>query len=313
MNNTLNSFIPEELTAANAYYERQAMRGFESALEKNFWNGLASMLTGSRSQLLSFDEIAERLPFEGQFDAGVQDIPVEQIMGSVGRAQDFSATFLPRTDKIKPRWLKIARANLVGEYIPPIEVYQVGSIYFVKDGNHRVSVARVLNQATIRAHVIMIRVPDEIAGRADLENALGDYEREQFIQSTRLIEICPGADVAPTLPGFYGKLLEHIATHRWLMGEQRCAAVGWEEAVEEWYRKVYLPVAQAVQDHHLLKAFPGRSEADLYVWISEYAWYQSEEGRVVNYDAAALSFAEQTARDLPRLLWKVLYQPHSLS
>ena len=289
------------------YYAREALKGFEGALQKNFWHGIAAMLSGARSRLLDFDEIAERIPFEGRYDAGIQDIPVDRIMGSVGRAQDFDEHFLPRSETVRMRWLKIARANLVGEYIPPIEVIQVGAVYFVKDGNHRVSVARVLNQPTITAHVVTVRVPEAIAGRNDLETALGDYEREQFYSQTQLEQICSGAQVEPTVPGFYGKLLEHIGTHRWLMGERRQGQVAWSEAVAGWYEDVYQPVTRVIRENHLTAAFPGRSEADLYIWISEYAWYLSEEGRRVSYAEAGRSIAERMSGDLPRLLWRVLY------
>lgn len=301
------AFIPQqEDDDGKEFFAREAMRGFEIALERKFWLGLSHLISGSRSQLLSFDEIAQQIPFQGQYDAGVQEIEVARIMGSVGRAQDFTADFLPRSKKMRHRWIKIARANLIGEYIPPIEVIQVGSAYFVQDGNHRVSVARVLNQPTIRAHVVALRVPEELTGRTDIETALADWEREQFHNRTRMAELRPGAQVAPTLPGFYSKLLEHIQTHRWLMGEKRQHEVPFEEAVTDWYDAVYAPVVKAIRENHLLAAFPGRSEADLYVWISEYAWYLSEEGQRINYDDAAMVFAEKTAESLPRLLWKVI-------
>jgi len=299
-------FIPPDEDVNKAFYARAAMRGFEIALERKFWQGLSNLITGSRSQLLSFDEIARQIPFEGQYDGGVQEIEVERIMGSVGRAQDFAAGFLPRSNELRTRWIKIARANLIGEYIPPIEVIQVGSVYFVKDGNHRVSVARVLNQMTISAHVVVIRVPEALTRSTDIETALSDWERELFNNSTCLAVLRPEARVAPSLPGFYRKLLEHIRTHRWLMGEKGEQEVTFEQAVVDWYDSVYSPVVRAIREHHLLAAFPGRSEADLYLWISEYSWYMSEEGSRINYDDAAMGFAEKAAENLPRLLWKVM-------
>jgi hypothetical protein len=296
-------FEPDE----NAFYDREAMQGFAEALEKNFWRGVAGLITRQRTHLLSFDEIAGHVPFEGQYDAGIQEIPVDRIMGSVGRALDFGADFSPRSEKIRPRWLRIARANLIGEYIPPIEVFQVGAVYFVQDGNHRVSVARVLNQSTISAHVVVLRVPEELARQADLDlESINTYDRETFERRTSLARLRPDAHIEPTLPGFYRKLLEHIATHRWLMGEKRGEKVPWEEAVLDWYDSVYAPVQEAIRENFLLAAFPGRSEADLYLWISEYAWFKSKGGLEMDYTSAARTFTQQSASHLPRLFWKVL-------
>jgi hypothetical protein len=154
--------------------------------------------------------------------------------------------------------------------------------------------------------VVVIRVPEELTTRADIETALTDWEREQFNNTTCLAILRPASRVTPSLPGFYRRLLEHIHTHRWLMGEKRKGEVSFEEAVVDWYDAVYTPVIKAIRDNHLLAAFPGRTEADLYLWISEYAWYRSEVGQKVNYGDAALGLAEKTSEKLPRLLWKVI-------
>jgi hypothetical protein len=289
------------------YYSYEALSGFETAMQKNFWQGVSSLITGHPNQLLSFEQIVEGVPFEGQYDAGEQDIPVDRIMGSIGRSQDFGAGFLPKKIDIRHRWVKIARANLRGEYLPPIDVFQVGTVYFVKDGNHRVSVARALNQATILAHVIVIRVPEELASQANLAEAAWKYEQDHFFHYTHLDQLRPDAQIKPTLPGFYRRMLDHIATHRWFMGLERKAKVPRDEAVISWYDHVYLPVVQAIREHHLLAAFPGRSEADLYLWISEYTWYASERTKQpVSYAEAVRSFTTQASSGLPKLIWRVM-------
>ncbi|RPJ45705.1 MAG: DUF4032 domain-containing protein [Chloroflexi bacterium] len=289
------------------YYTREARSGFEAAMQKNFWQGVASLVSGRRNQLISFEQIIEGVPFEGQYDAGVQDIPVDRIMGSMGRNQDFGAGFLPNKPEIRHRWVKIARANLKGEYLPPVEVFQVGTIYFVRDGNHRVSVARALNQVTIQAHVIVVRIPEELVGQPDLAEAAWKYEQDHFFHYTHLDQLRPEAQIMPTLPGFYRRMLDHIATHRWYMGVERNSCIPRDEAVASWYDHVYLPVVQAIRENHLLAAFPGRSEADLYMWISEYAWFASENGKQpLPYPEAARSFADKSASGLPKLIWRVL-------
>lgn len=291
----------------NLYFVGEAKRGFENALDKNFWHGVSSLVTHTSNALLDFDNIIHRIPFEGQYDAGIQEIPVDHIKGSVGRVHDFSARFLPRSNKVRHRWVSIARANLAGEYIPPIEVYQIGSVYFVKDGNHRVSVARSLNQQTIMAHVIVIQVPAELEDKENLDSAIEDYQREEFFRRTRLDQTHPELEIKPTIPGFYQKLLDHISAHSWLMGVELDQPVAWDAAVSDWLETVYLPVVRAIREHHLLAAFPGRSDADLYVWITEYAWYKKKDtGATGTYDQEAQTFAERSAGELQRIFLRLL-------
>lgn len=277
------------------YHKLEAAELFEQARERQnrrFWRCLVSR---QPSQLLDLSAVLRRIPFEGQVDTGLQEIPLSQIAGSIGRSNQFDGAFLPKRDALRERWIKIAEANLAGAALPPIEVTQIGSVYFVRDGNHRVSVARMLNQGTIQAYVSRINVPAEIAGQPDLDAATRDYERVRFQKSTRL------ADIRPTIPGFYQRMLEHINTHRWLMGVERREPIAWEDAVRDWYQRVYLPIVAMVRESHLLVAFPKRTEADLYLWIADHHWYQSARGGPeISFESAVNSFVNQTANRLQR-------------
>jgi hypothetical protein len=292
----------------------EATRAFEAALKKNFWHSLTSRLTGTRRSLLDYGETLEKVPFEGQYDAGIQSIPVDHIVGTLGKGHDFDASYLPRSEKTRLRWVKIARASLLSEYIPPVEVIQIGALYFVIDGHHRVSVAHALNQAYIEAHVVKIQIPEELAKRTDLEEAMSQYEREAFLKKTNILEICPEANIQPTVPGFYQKITKHISAHRWLMGIERGAKIPRNEAVADWYERVYQPIVEAVRAHHLLTAFPGKAEADLYVWISEYHWLMKEKSAEdISYEDAAVAFAQQSAGMLHRMIWQIIESTSQLN
>ena len=88
--------------------------------------------------------------------AGLRDVALDDIRGTEGRQNDFDDRFHPLTDRIRQRWQSIARAYSAGKNLPPIELIQVGSDYFVRDGHHRISVARALGYTMILATVTVL-------------------------------------------------------------------------------------------------------------------------------------------------------------
>jgi hypothetical protein len=214
---------------------------------------------------------------QGMHEIGLREIPLDQIVGSVGRYNDFDRAFLPRRTETRSRWISIDTARLRDITLPAIEVYKIGSFYFVKDGNHRVSVARRKGQAFIDANVIEVDVGVPINTEADIDDLIRLQEKTEFYTRTHLLDLCPGADIELTLPGGYPNLLEHINVHRWFMGEKRKSPVKYPDAVAHWYDKVYLPLVKIIQREKTLDKFPGRTEADLYLWIIEHLWYLREE------------------------------------
>src|SRR5512147_2510047 len=117
---------------------------FQNARMRAFWLEMINHLRGQSTELLSFDDIKARLRLREESYKGLQDVPLDQIVGSVGRYRDFTSNFLPRRSTSPSRWSRVyAQVNSM-EGVPPIELYKVGDVYFVRDGNHRVSVARQL-------------------------------------------------------------------------------------------------------------------------------------------------------------------------
>lgn len=89
---------------------------------------------------------------------GTQVVPIAQIRGSEGRSGDFDREFNPLQDRSRERWLSVAVARQQGKALPPVELIQIGEVYFVRDGHHRISVARALGQQTIEARVLVWQV-----------------------------------------------------------------------------------------------------------------------------------------------------------
>src|SRR4051794_3241246 len=106
---------------------------------------------------LAFEDVVAALGRRSQADLGVQTIPLDSIVGTVGRPREFDRSFRPRTARLRRRWLGVATARRRGVEFAPIEVYRVGTLHFVEDGHHRVSVARAAGDTTIDAHVREVR------------------------------------------------------------------------------------------------------------------------------------------------------------
>ena len=104
-------------------------------------------------ETLSFDEVVDALGRRGERQLGLQEIPLDQIVGSVDKVRDFDRRFRPTSDRSRQRWEALAEKSRLGEYLPPIDVYKLGNLYFVRDGHHRVSVARALGATDIDADV----------------------------------------------------------------------------------------------------------------------------------------------------------------
>jgi len=172
----------------------------------------------------------------------------------------------------------------------------MGDVYFVKDGNHRVSVARERGQEFIDAYVIEIDIPVSLPRDSDIDDITLKGEQATFLEKTNILKVRPDAKIEMTLPGEYERLLEHINVHRWYLGEQKGAEVPYEEAVASWYDNVYCPVVECIREHDLLPHFPGRTESDLYLWIIEYQWYLRE---AYKKDYSFLDAARQFRESLP--------------
>jgi hypothetical protein len=169
---------------------------------------------------------------------------------------------------MRKRWAQLDAAMRRGEAVPPIEVYHLGDVYFVKDGHHRVSVARHLGWKTIPARVIEVRTRAPLTGDMDAAALLQAREYVDFLERTQLDRVRPEASIAVSRLGRYDRIFEDILGHRYFMGLQQYREVDIAEASASWYDNVYKPIADLIREYDILAHFPGRTEADLYLWIT---------------------------------------------
>lgn len=293
----------------SSFIKQIANNEFETALRRGFWRSVTSWFTQKNNKLLPFDEIRKVLPVHGQYDAGLHTIEVEKIVGSVARYNDFDRAFLPTQRHTRSRWVSIDMANLTDVILPPIEVYKIGEIYFVKDGNHRVSVAREKGQKFIDAEVIEIVTQLPVTATTDINTLILAQEHHDFMEKTHLDLVRPESAIELTIPGQYAKLLEHISVHRWFMGERQHADISYPDSVGGWYDEVYLPLARVIDEQKILKEFPGRTTADLYLWVIEHLYFLRERyQKDVPLNEAAAHFARKFSQRPMARLTKIISQ-----
>ncbi len=278
-----------------------AREDFRRARQQAALQEIVGRLTGKPVELLSYEDVYRKLKATGSAERGLRDIPLDAIVGSVGRYTDFTRTFLPRQNSDEDRWagVKAAATDMSASGLPPIEVYQIGEAYFVRDGNHRVSVARQMGATHVQAYVIEVRTRVPISPDTSPDELLLKAEYAEFLDHTKLDQLRPTADLTVTVPGQYEILENHIEVHRYFMGLDFQRDISYEEAVGHWYDEVYLPVVLAFRERGLLRHFPDRTETDLYLWVAEHrAALEEELGWRITAAAAAVDLSAREGANL---------------
>jgi hypothetical protein len=250
-------------------YDFQADKDFTRARRKAFLRRVGAFLRrdpGS-NRLLSFDEVKNALRAVEQVYLGMRTVPVEKIVGSVGRHRDFDRAFLPSKGDLGDRWKRIDRLMHRAEELPPISLYKIGDAYFVRDGNHRVSVARQLGVEMIDAEVIELRSRVRVDSALTARSLLHKIEQRHLLERLPFDRVLPEVRVEFSDVGDYRKLATYIEAHGFRLSRLWKRYVSPEEALRDWYEYQYAPIAEMVREERVLGAFPGRTELDLYLWI----------------------------------------------
>lgn len=279
----------------------EARKSWDAARQGALFEMVTNLLPSQSADLLSFDEVQNRLRLSQKTYRGIQEIPLTSIVGSVGRYRDFTRSFLPRNPDLQTRWERV-NAVAATRGVPPIEVYQVGEAYFVLDGNHRVSVARQTGAHSIEAHIWEFQTAAGLSGQANLDEVLIKEEYAQFLESTRLDLLRPEAQIIFTAPGRYREIELQIELYREVLEEIDDEPVSYEDAVTAWYDMIYTPAIQIIREQGILDRFPERTEADLFIWT----WRYNEELRQQDATPVHLSQVVEELSHQPRSLWERL-------
>jgi hypothetical protein len=281
---------------SSSHYAARAAEDFNKARNREFFGRILAMLTNQKDNLLSLQEVKALVGPTSETYRGLRVVPIEKIVGSEGRYQDFNRTFLPRHNRLKGRWVRVDTAHHQEVILPPVTLYEIGGVYFVRDGNHRVSVGKLQGVEFIDAEVISLETRVSLKpgmSRDKLREAVIDLEREEFLKHTRLAELRPGAKIDFTATGRYDEIIRHINGHKYYLNLAKKEEISFQEAVLSWYDTVYKPIVDLTGEQRLLKAFPGRTAADLYVWIVRH-WDELKKkyGQAFPLEQAAIEYTE---------------------
>jgi hypothetical protein len=201
--------------------------------------------------ILPFDEVVEALGWRGERRLGVQVIPLDSIVGTVDRSRDFDRRFRPTSRRVRRRWEGIAAATRRGEAMPPIDVYRIGDLHFVRDGHHRVSVARALGLDTIEAHITEVTTAVGAEQRTRLRDlALKGHERLFFER----VPLPPGQRARIQLRDEwrYAELAESVEAWGFRAMQALGEFMTREAVAEGWFRDEYEPVVEMVREADLI-------------------------------------------------------------
>jgi len=215
--------------------------------------------------ILPFEEVIEALGVVGREDRGLQIVPLDAIVGTVDRAADFDRGFRPTSPRLRSRWERIAAAQRRGESLPPISLYRVGDLYFVRDGHHRVSVAKSLGREDIDAYVVEIQTRVRL-GRDLRVGDLPLKDHERLFRERVPLGREERARISVTDPWAYGTLAEGVEAWGFRAMQDRGAYMDRREVAHLWFSSEYLPVVEMLNAGGLLER--GETETDAYLRVA---------------------------------------------
>ncbi len=286
--------MADRLTTADDFSKARRHARFQEIFSTFRW---------SNPDLLSFYEVTKLIKPEAEYYKGMKTIPVNKIIGSESRYHDFSSAFYPKNSHLKNRWESIDAARLDNVILPPISVYKLGEWYFVRDGNHRVSVARTKGIDFIDAEVVELTSEiklEEGITLNEIKRRVVEYERQRFLEQFNPTYL-PMDRIVFTAPGSYPEMVNHINVHKYYINQTLPEEISFEDGAKSWFKNVYLPIADAIGKEHLLSEFPGQTEADLYMWLVR-RWDEMKRinALATENDAAKAIKAEQKTSRISR-------------
>ncbi len=219
--------------------------------------------------ILPFEEVVEALGRTGQTDLGLQVVPLDAIVGTVDRNAEFDRGFRPTSPRLRSRWERINAAQRRGETMPPVSLYKIGDLYFVRDGHHRVSVAKAFGRSDIDAYVTEVRTRVPLGfdtRRPDLP--IKDHER----LFRERVPLPPEARrrIVVSNPWDYGELAEAVEAWGFRAMQERRTFMDRREVARHWFADEYEPVTAMLRSGDLVAGDETETEAYLRVACDRY-------------------------------------------
>ena len=248
------------------YFQADAENDFQRARRRQVLSQVIVQLQGKppdASEMLLFDDVVAALGRTGERRLGLQSIGLATIVGSVDRARDFDCWFHPRAKVNRQRWIQLALAQRRGEFIPPVDLYRIGELHFVRDGHHRISVALALRLHTIDGYVTEVTTRVDAVGIRRRGDLVTKYQRRIFLDRVPL----PGpeaASISVTRPRAYTELSEAIEAWGFRLMQQEARYMDRVTVAWRWYTEEFTPVVRMLGEAGLV----GSTDADAYLQLS---------------------------------------------
>jgi len=284
---------------------QKATEDFSRARGKAILSQIQNFLNTDKDRLLSFNDVKDILKPKNEVYMGSQVVPIKLVAGSEGRYHDFNKYFLPKREHMRHRWQRVDEAHLKDIILPPILLYEIGGAYFVRDGNHRVSVAKMQGVEFIDAEVISLSTEINIKPQMttdDLRVAVISYEKNIFYSETLYGDLTDSWDLNFSSTGRYDVIYNHILVHKYYLNENVEEEIHFNDALVSWYQNVYSPIISIIREQWLLVHFPGRTEADLYVWIVKHWDFLKKKYGTYSLSKAANDFSRKYGQSQGKFL-----------
>ena len=234
--------------------QQDAQSDFSRARRRRLLARLANRLRGEPddvTMILPYEEVIAALGYVGERRLGVQPIELDSIVGTLDRSKDFDRRFRPTSGRVRPRWERLATAERRGESFPPISVFRIGSLHFVDDGHHRVSIARARGRTHIDAHVTEVRTKVTVGEDLRLQDLpFKGHERLFYERIPLPLEVRDEIQVENEWT--YGELAEAVEAWGFRAMQDRGELMSREEVARAWLEEEYRPVIALLREAGML-------------------------------------------------------------
>ena len=264
------------MDSRNLIYFSEAQSAYKKFLKSS--RGILGLNFKKQENLKSFAEIQKEENAYNSVNLGIKEIPLGKIVGSVEKYSYFDKNFVPKNNIVKQRWINIYTGYMTETMLPPVILYKIKDDYYVYDGNHRVSVAKFLNFASIEAEV------EEFLPTKDTKDKV-IYREHMFFEKETGIE-----GIILSEPIKYKYLREEIESYTNLLSKRRNKEFTLKEGAAKWYKEVFLPIKVLLEENNIEES-QKKNINDIFMFLLDHKYYLSKnEGKNKGYLYSTINF-----------------------
>lgn len=252
----------------DTFHHQHARNAFARSLRRGRRDtSVFTRLRGRDNRVLLLSDVLDTVGAAGQTHVGVQEIRVDRIVGTENRGEDFSRDFHPRKSWLENRWVGIYKLMARSEFHEPISVIEVGGVYFLRDGHHRVSVARELDREFLPATVTRYNLPFTLPRHLDRNELPLLAAKTRFHRNTGVFDILGDGEFYVACPKTWRWLEKEICEYNraWFTRRFGREPESMAEQVRTWNENLYHNAIDFIRRNSLTYLFPGKRETDIFV------------------------------------------------